>query len=95
MTDISRSVYYEAISVDGVASQQRQTEFQIQPELNKEGKASSANCNPPHGSHLEMEGHRDRREQEGRKGTKGHRQEVVKDAAQVWKINEWPLPSKS
>lgn len=33
--------------------------------------------------------------QEGRRGTKGHRREVVKGAAQVWRMSQWPLPSKS
>jgi len=32
---------------------------------------------------------------EGRRGTKGHRREAAKGAAQMGRRNQWPLPSKS
>lgn len=36
VTDTSHPAFYAASSVDGVTSQQRQRDFQVQPELNKQ-----------------------------------------------------------
>lgn len=78
MTDISQSAYYAAISGDGVTSQQRQTDFQIQPEVNKEGKKTILQTGTVLMACTWKWKVTGTGRQEGGRGTKGHRQEVVK-----------------
>ena len=77
--------------VDAVTRQQRQPDFRIQSEFN-EGKKQFCKLEP---SSWLVPGNGRSQGQEGRRGTKGHRREVVKGAAQVWRVTQQPLPSKS